>query len=422
MTAYSGSGRDDDSVLMEDVFPLQDYCIAMQPICDGDLEHVGDELLYRESASATFADVADDQAMIATARVYHIAFYEVGIERLVGKRRMFVNVPRDMLLKPELLPPCSEQLVIEVLESVAGDPEVLAALGRIRALGFEVALDDFVLTRETEPLLRVASIVKIDMQQPFDERAVAWYKKLGLRLLAEKVEDIETFERLRALGFELFQGYFYARPETQKALSSSRSTNHAALLRLVRALYHSSADFKEIERIVAQDAQLTFLLLKCANSAGLHYRGKIETIFQALLALGLKQVRSMATTLLMANNGPASKLLLSRALTRAGMCERLAGTVAQSAESAFLVGLLSMMGPLLGKSLPTLMKELSLAGELIDAVLERKGPLGLLLKDVESFEGAKMRGWPPERVERFNRTWMESQVWTTEVLSMVDEV
>jgi len=407
---------------MEGMLPLQNYCIAMQPICDGDLKHVGDELLYRESASATFANVADDEAMIATARVYHIAFYEVGIEQLVGRRRMFVNAPRDMLLKPELLPPNPAQLVVEVLESVAGDSEVLASLRRIRSLGFEVALDDFVLTRETEPLLEAASIIKIDMTQPVDEQAIARYQMQGLRLMAEKVEDMATFERLRAGGFELFQGYFYARPETRKAIPNSRSNNHAALLRLVSALYRCNADLKEIERIVAQDASLTFLLLKYANSALFHYRGKIETIFQVLLTLGLTQVRNMAVTMLIANNGPASKLLLSRALTRADMCERLAKPSSLSAESAFLAGLLSMMGPLLGTSLPALMKELALSNELIDAILERKGPLGSLLRDVESFECAQVEGWPHKRIEMFNRTWMNSQVWTTKILSMVDEV
>lgn len=420
MTAYSKSAGN-NSAHAEDALPLQNYCIAMQPICDGKLEHVGDELLYRDSATATFANVADDQAMVATARVYHIAFYEIGIERLVGKRRMFVNAPRDMLLKPELLPPNAGQLVVEVLENVAVDPEVLAALRQIRSLGFEVALDDFVLTRETEPLLEVADIVKIDMMQPFDEQAFARYKRQGLRLMAEKVEDAQTFERLRAKGFELFQGYFYARPETQKVFSNSRSNNHAALLRLVSSLYKCNADFKEIELIVAQDAPLTFLLLKYANSAHFYQRSKIETIFQALLSLGLKTVRNMAVTMLIANNGPASKLLLSRALTRADMCERLAKASALGAESAFLAGLLSMMSPLLGKSLPALMKELSLSAELIDAVLERKGALGALLKDVESFEIAQMAGWPPKRVEKFNRTWMKSQVWATEMLSMIDE-
>lgn len=401
---------------------LQNYCIAMQPICDGNLKHVSDELLYRDSATATHACVGDDEALTATARVCYIAFYEIGVERLVGKRQMFVNTPRDWLLRPELLPSGTGQLVVEVLESVAGDPEVMRALRGIRAKGFQIALDDFVLTRETAPLLEVATTVKVDMLRPLDEAMITRCKKLGLRLLAEKVEDVQTFERMRDMGFELFQGYFYARAETQEALSGKRNNNHAALIRLMSALHKTDSDFKEIERIISQDAWLTFLLLRYANSAALfHHRGEIQSIFQALLVLGLRQVRNMALTMLFANNGPASKLLLSRALTRAFMCERLASASMQGAESAFLVGLLSMMGQLLDRSLPALLQELRLSRELIDALLAQKGPLGSLLKDVEAFENAQMAGWPPDQIEQLNRTWIKSQVCTTEMLAMVEQ-
>lgn len=414
---------DENHEFSEEASHLQNYCLAMQPICDGTLEHIADELLYRDSATAAAANVTEEQAMIATTRVCHIAFYEIGLERLVGKRQVFVNASRDMLLRPELLPPDSEQVVVEVLESVTGDPAVLASLQHICSLGFKIALDDFVLTSETAPLLEFADIVKIDMMQPFDEQSISHYKNKQIKLLAEKVEDIETFERLRALGFDMFQGYFYARPETHQALSSTRSNNHAALFRLVSAICKQSSDFKEIQSIIVQDPQLTFLLLRYANSAYFHYRGEIETILQVLLALGLNRVRNVALTLLIANNGPASKLLLARALIRADMCERLANnTVRQGGESAFLAGLLSMMSPLLGASLQTFIKDLSLSEELVNAVLAREGELGALLQDVESFENAQTSGWSPKRIEMFNRTWMKSQVWANEMLSMLNEV
>ncbi len=188
---------EDTDLVAGDPSPLQRYCVAMQPICDDKLVHVADELLYRESACDTSVSLDADQQMTATARVCHIAFHEIGIDRLAGSRKVFVNAPREWLLKPELLPPVPGRVVIEVLESVAGEPEVLASLRQIRAMGFEVALDDFVLTPETKPLLEVADIVKIDVLQPVDAAAVSYFKLLDLRLLAEKVEDYGTFETLR---------------------------------------------------------------------------------------------------------------------------------------------------------------------------------------------------------------------------------
>lgn len=161
--AVSCESNNFNSVAGKTASQMQNYCIALQPICDGDLEHVADELLYRASASDTFANVSDEQAVQASARVCNIAFYEVGVENLVGRRKLFVNAPRDLLLKRELLPPRSRQVVVEVLESVAGEPAILDSLRQLRAMGYPVALDDFVLTETTRPLLEVASIVKIDM-------------------------------------------------------------------------------------------------------------------------------------------------------------------------------------------------------------------------------------------------------------------
>lgn len=397
------------------------YCIALQPICDGNLEHVADELLYRASASDTFAHVTDDEAVQASARVCNIAFYEVGVEKLVGRRRLFVNAPRDLLLKPELLPPRSKQVVVEVLESVAGEPAILDSLKQIRSMGYAVALDDFILTEATRPLLDVATIIKVDVLQPLQEDAIALYKQMGLTLLAEKVEDLETFNRLKAMGFSLFQGYFYARAETHQAFSNERTNNHAALIRLLHELQKGDVEFRHIEQIIAQDAQLTYLMLRYANSALFHYNGKIQTLFQALQVLGFKQAGSLALTVLLANHGPACKLMLSRALTRAGMCERLVRARTAGAESAFLVGILSMMGEMLGRSLQELLSELALSQEIIDAVSAREGALGKLLLDIENFERASLGDWTPDRVELFNKTWLKSQVWSTQLLSLIDE-
>lgn len=393
------------------------YCIALQPICDGNMRHVADELLYRNHADAAGAQIDDDQ--IATARVCNIAFYETGISKLVGRRKIYVNMPHDWLLRPELLPPHPDQIVIEVLETVQGKPKVVAALHKIRALGYEVALDDFILTPETRPLLDVADIIKIDVRQLINWRDIYLYQSLGLRLLAEKVETLETFTRLKNQGFELFQGYFYARPETHRETSRQRSSNHAALLRLLAELQREDTDYRKLEVLISQDPQLTVMLLKYANSALLNRRGGILTIQQALNALGLNHARSITLTIMMANNGPASRLLLAQALTRAAMCEHLAD---EPPGSAFTAGLLSMMGLLINDSLSELLDQIPMAPTVREAILLRRHALGQLLDAIEAFENARTQGWPASKIELFNRVWLKSQQWTTEILNAVTPI
>lgn len=394
------------------------YCIALQPICDASMCHVADELLYRANDTATRAQFDDHQ--LATARVCNIAFYETGLKSLVGSRKLFVNIPLEWLFKPDLLPPYPEQMIIEVQESVVGTPDVIAALHKIRALGYQIALDDFVLTPETRPLLDVADIVKIDVLQPFDETSLSLYKDRGIRLLAEKVEELDTFIRLRDQGFEFFQGYFYAKPETQRLTSGDRTNNHTALTRLLSELHREDINYQELEELITQDAQLTYMLLKYTNSALFHHGGTVLTINQALSALGIRRIRVVTMTVLLAKNGPASRVLLAQALTRAAMCEQLAHNTSDSADVAFTAGLISMMGVLLGEPLPELLTKLPLPQSTADAILLRHHSLGKLLDAVESFENADINDWTPKKVERFNDAWLKSYVWTTQMLTTIN--
>lgn len=398
----------------------ENYCIALQPICDAKMRHVADELLYRSSATATFAQVDDD--LMATARVINATFLESGLGNLTGNRKLFFNAPKEWILKPELLPPHPEQVVVEVLESVTGEPEIVAALKEVRRLGYEVALDDFILNDETRPLLDVASIIKVDLFEPVLEEDIAEYKRRGIRLLAEKVEDLETFNRFKEMGFEMFQGYFYAKPEVHKETSrKGRANNQSAQIRILSELQTEEPDYQLLENFIAQDPQLTFMLLKFVNSAAFRRRNEITTIHQALNTLGLDRVRSIVTTVMLANNGPASRLLLPQALTRAHMCELLSEDTSDiDPRTAFMLGLMSMIDLLMGEDMIELMVQLPLSQEIKDAILQREGRLGSLLNLVTAFEHAQLGGKSSELVNKLNRTWIRSQTWTNEVMSQVE--
>lgn len=90
------------------------------------MQHIADELLYRSSATATFAQI--DNQLMATARVISATFLENSLEDLIGNRKLFFNAPKEWILQPELLPPYPEQVVIEVLENITGEPEIIDAL------------------------------------------------------------------------------------------------------------------------------------------------------------------------------------------------------------------------------------------------------------------------------------------------------
>ncbi|MFO8155139.1 MAG: EAL and HDOD domain-containing protein [Pseudomonadota bacterium] len=392
------------------------YCIALQPICDGEMRHRADELLYRGDVTAREARFGSD--VTATARVCNTAFYEMGLEALAGDRKLFFNAPREWILKPDLLPPETKSVVVEVLESVDGDPQVIEALQAIRDRGYTIALDDFELTDRTRPLLDVAHIIKVDLLNGINEDHLDVYRDKGIQLLAEKVEDLETFNHCRdKLGFTLFQGFFYSRPEVMAETSRKRSGNKSAQIRLLTALQTPEPDFEELEKLLALDPNLCIQLLRVSNSAAFRRNSEITSLNQAMNLLGVERLRSMVVTLLLANNGPASRMLLPQALTRAAMCRELA-SIANNVDphSAFTVGLFSMLDRFLGMPLEALLESVPLDPEIKVAVLELQGSLGTILKLARAHEKGKIQSIPRPMVEKLNQCYLRGRRWTTSMM------
>ena len=395
---------------------FQSYCVALQPICDLNMVHVADELLYRSASSTTKAIINNE--LEATARACNAAFYETGIENLCGSGKLFFNAPREWLLKPELLPPYPEQVVIEVLETVEGDEDILTALRHVKALGYQIALDDFVLNEQTRPLLEVADIIKLDMLDAQQKSNIELYLDQGITLLAEKVEDVAMFERCKEIGFTLFQGYFYAKPEIKSATSVDRSGNANVRLEILNELYVCDVDLEKVEKLLVLEPQLVVRLLKMMNSAQYKRANVISNLHQALTLLGLEKLRTLVSTLVLANDDPCRMLLLPKVLTRAAMCRTLAeNEFKTNSDEAFLVGMLSMADLMLGQPINKVCEQLPINQDSVEALISHKGKLGSILNLVKTFEKADLHSANGTTVDKLNGYYLDSRSWAMTMLA-----
>ena len=399
--------------------------VARQPIFDTQDERIGYELLYRHSAERNWAEGTTQEQMSADVLVNSLL--TIGLEQLTGGTLAFLNISRDMLLagNAELLD--AGKVVIELLESVRPDAEVLAACQRLTDRGYHLALDDFVYDRQWEPILSHVSILKIDvLERPTEEIAevVEQLAHFGGKLLAERVETREVRDRCRALGFELFQGYFYSRPEI---LSKHEvSVEQAAIMRLMNLLRSEQATEANIEEAFRSDPGLSYRLLRMVNAAALGGRG-IDSIRQALRLLGRDTLfRWMALLLVssVAAAGGTDAELVRSAILRAHLCEQLAeaGGREEASGPLFLVGLLSRIDVLLRIPMDEIVGLLDLAPEVQDALLRRSGSYAGWLKLVEAYEDGRWDtvpelsgriGMPPTRVAQLyvqSLSWARAQL------------
>lgn len=370
--------------------------LGRQPILDRHQNIVAYELLFRSGQSANVsgqgvgANVFDD--MSASAHVITHAFTELGVSAVLGKHKGFINVHDDLLMSDmvELLP--KDKVVVELLESIQVTPGVIARCKELKAMGFTLALDDYTgQDPQFEPLIDLVEVVKLDY--PLIDKnnlagIVQHLKQWPIKLLAEKIEDREQADLCMNLGFDLFQGYYYARP---MILTGTRADpSKLSLLRLL-GLVLSDAEHKEIERVFQHDPSLTYKLLRLVNSVAQGLTQKVNSLHHAIVVLGQRQLqRWLQLMLFVPNSGRTDNPLLQLAATRGKLMESLAGVQAgrdkDYQDSAFIAGILSLLDTLLGMPMEEIIEQINLAPEVKLALLQRQGRLGELLKLAEKVE------------------------------------
>ena len=368
--------------------------VARQPILDIKQRVYAYELLFRAGLHDLCCTGVDPNE--ASRQVVHNAFMTLGVDRLLGGRRAFVNVTADALVSGWIDALPSETTVIELLETIDVTDEVVDACRRLKQQGFQIALDDFVCETQWEPLLDVADFIKVSFRDtPPDERhrLADLLRPRGLRLLAEQVETRDEFDEAVELGYSYYQGYFLFRPETVagREINGSRVSS----LRLLRAINTRNAPRREVEDIIGRDAALSHKLLRYLNSACFSFRGPISSIRNALLLLGDDNLRRWAALLSIGDIGQdkPQELLVTSAI-RARFCETLAPLVGfpQREAELFLLGLFSLLDALLDQPMPEALESMRLSPELSHAIEGDGSELRAVLDLVVAYERADWSG------------------------------
>jgi len=367
--------------------------VARQPIFRKDKRIFGYELLFRGGMSNYFPDIDGDTA---TSKLLSNTFFTIGVEKITGKRKAFINFTKDLLIKQVPLMFPQERLVVEILEDVEPTEEVIAVSEEIAQRGYNIALDDFFYRAELKPLIRLADIIKLDLRATSFEEMAAYMKKMSdynIHYLAEKVETYEEFQKALEMGFDYFQGYFFSKPEIIK--EKDISSTQLNLLQIMAEVNKKNFRFEEVERIMKRDVAIPYKLLRYINSAYFGISSDISSIKQAISLLGENGIRRFLSLMAMATLGKEKPAELVRASTvRARFCE-LIGQATQSradASELFTLGLFSLIDAILDDSMAHLMENLPLSGSIKGALVEGKGELKDYLGLVTSYETGDWEG------------------------------
>lgn len=406
---------------------LKDFFLARQPILNRNQGLVAYELLFRRTEAGA-ASIINDLA--ATAAVIEHAS-ELGMDNVIGTSLGFVNIDAAVLMSDfvRFLP--RDKVVLEILETVTVTEPVLARIKELKQEGYTFALDDVISDTEAIcKLLPLVDIIKIDiLDTPASKlaRLCGKFKSAGKKLLAEKVETVEQVRLCLDLGFDYFQGYYFAKPVilTGKKLTASQ----LALMKLV-GLINSDADNADIERAIKQDASLCLNLLRMVNSPALGTGNRIASLGQALLLLGRRQLQRWLQILLYAEPGRsvgAVSPLLALAATRARLLELMSHQLKpgdrMKADIAFTVGIMSLMDALFGLPMEKILEQIAVTETIGTALLSRTGSYGEMLQLAEYMERYEESGAlllpalerMPLAIEDLFKLQLAAYAWSDEV-------
>ncbi len=378
---------------------MSDIFIGRQPIYDRRLGVYAYELLFR-TADMNRAAITDGDK--ATSDVIINTFLEIGLDNIVSNRLAFINLTRSFFVSEHSISLPKDRVVLELLEDIEADDEVVAGVKRLSDQGYTIALDDFIYHESLKPLVQLANIIKIDIMALDKDEVrdhVQALRKHPLRLVAEKVETQEEFDYCMELGFDYFQGYFFAQP---KVIRGQRlPNNRLAILKLLSRLQNPDISPQQLEDLIAQDVAFSYRILRYVNSAAFALPRTIESIQQAVIILGLKSIKSWTTLLAMSqvDNKPAE--LVITAMVRAKMAEELArAQKADRPDSFFTVGLFSALDALMDNTMEEILTQLPLADHISDALLHHKGIHGEVLSCVLAYERGQWDQIQPTRLNR----------------------
>lgn len=388
--------------------------VGRQPVFDRNRKTVAYQLLHR---SSTINNADPSMNGNATRELVEHSLLQWGLDQLLGGVPGHIRVDADFLASGLHLTLPPDRVALEFADDVDIDGAHKFAVIDAKLAGFTILLSD-ALGRDSMPrhdLIRLADVMKVDVSATSAEAlpaAIAGLRSLApnAKMMAVRVEEIQQFQLCLDLGFDLFQGFFFAKPEVLSR--KGRSVTSTAAIALLVEVQRPNVSLKRLEELVIADPTLAYRLLALVNSSAVGLSTRVESVYHALVLLGVERVRQMATLITMANRSKGNEEVLLLAATRAHMARALID-VPEMENAAYTAGLLSVIDVLFRVAMEELVTELPLAPVVAEALTHGSGPIGELLQALEAYERvdlARLEALRPGELARFITVYREGAV------------
>lgn len=377
--------------------PLREVYLGRQPILDKDQMLAGYELLFR-TADGQSATPNDPRR--ATADVVCKAFAQLGLPNVLGQVRAFINVDASFLAEDvvELLP--KDVVVFEVNATTLSLPDTIECCQRLKSTGYQFAISGLRRVDENlRPILALANYLKVDVNSLTPDQlqnVSSELKTTRLPLIAACVESQMQMELCSLLGFTMFQGYYFAKPDIIEGRTLDASTR--GIFRLIQ-LIADDAELDEVEDAFRIEPALIVNLLRLTNSVGVGAHTRISSVRHAITVLGRRQLQRWLQLLLFSrgtdidfDRNPLLHYAALRARFMELLVERLHQNKRELRDPAFITGLMSVMPAALDMSMTDILAQIALDNDVRLALSRHEGTLGQMLTLLDRYDANDIPG------------------------------
>ena len=361
--------------------------IVRQALVDGSQNTFGYEIIYTDNDLRR--DFTDDST---AANAIENFLSSMDSEKFLDGKVAFLTFTRNLLEKniPKMF--TTNKLVIQIEDSLITNPISQNLITKFKQNGYKIAVVDFEFAPRFFGILDIVDYIKVNFSKndPSIENIVKIGKSFGKKVIAYNVETQEQYNKAKEWGCTYFQGTFVS----EKMPSTIKTVNHiqSNFFMLMIAVTKDEPDIDEIESIISRDVSLTYSLLKLVNSAYFALRNRARSVKQALVILGLGQLKQWIYLLsFKQDDGSVPDELIKVSFLRATFASELVGFATDmpiSRSEAYLMGMFSTLGKLMQIPLEDALAPLPVGDEIKKALLNQEGRVGTLYKLILAYEKA----------------------------------
>ena len=359
--------------------------IVRQPIKNAENKIIGYEIQYHgENQAFSGGDTAASNDFAAADTIYN--FLTQNTDKLLRGSLNFMTFTTTLLMKktPRLFD--KDELVIQIDDSVIIHPLAMRMVQQYAKDGYQVAVNEFQFAPRYLGILDGIDYIKLNFQSTPElslKNIIEIAHSMKKKCIAVGIDREELYQKAVKLGVDALEGTYVAEKLTTRAHSSGYLQSN--FFRLMVAVTRDEPDVEEIEHIISIDATLTYGLLKMANSCYFAMRHRVTTVRQAIMTMGLNELKQWVY-LLSASNAEnqmeeGAEEFLRMSFMRASFCSSLmnyAKDMPISKPDAYLMGMFSTLNYLIDAPLEEILEQVPLRQEAKEALLHHTGRCGML--------------------------------------------